>query len=89
MLLDLDQARNVKDTLAKTVYSRVFNWVVFAVNQVIDKSNERHITLGILDIYGDLVKKNLKFFFDATLGEVISIFCFGFVVSWSKIVFAH
>lgn len=46
------QAEFARDTLAKSIYSRLFDWLVLRINQSIAVDNFRGIQIGVLDIYG-------------------------------------
>ncbi len=46
-----DQAADTRDALAKTLYSRMFEWLVNAINKVIQKPNTKNF-IGVLDIFG-------------------------------------
>ena len=50
--LDVAAATNSRDSLAKTLYARLFDWLVAKINTSIgqDASSKRFI--GVLDIYG-------------------------------------
>ena len=51
--LSKSQAINARDAIAKTVYKRVFDWLVAAINDNISsRSNIVAATIGILDIFG-------------------------------------
>jgi myosin-1 len=55
---DLQQAVNTRDALAKTIFDKIFNFVVFAVNRAFGKQNYA-LMLGVLDIYGfEIFEKN-------------------------------
>lgn len=41
-----------RDTLAKALYSRMFDWLVLKINQAIRKDGHRGLQIGVLDIYG-------------------------------------
>ncbi|RKO97884.1 hypothetical protein CXG81DRAFT_26193 [Caulochytrium protostelioides] len=62
--LNLEQARGTRDALAKAVYSRMFDWIVGAVNGAMAalaaNLRERQILcLGVLDIFGfEIFDKN-------------------------------
>jgi myosin-1 len=45
-------AENTRDTLAKALYSRMFDWIVEKVNQSIRKNDHQGTLIGVLDIYG-------------------------------------
>ena len=38
--------------LAKSLYARMFNWLVARVNQTLDTKNKRQYFIGVLDIAG-------------------------------------
>ena len=47
------EAENIRDGLCRTLYSRLFTYIVSRINESIKvKSHRRHHVLGILDIYG-------------------------------------
>lgn len=52
--LNVQQATNTRDALAKALYSRMFDWIIQAVNKAIHKNtgNDKLLSLGVLDIYG-------------------------------------
>mmetsp|Transcript_16713 Transcript_16713/g.28212 ORF Transcript_16713/g.28212 Transcript_16713/m.28212 type:complete len:1568 (-) Transcript_16713:109-4812(-) len=41
-----------RDSLAKTLYSRVFDWLVGAINSSIGQDPDAKYSIGVLDIYG-------------------------------------
>jgi len=48
-----DEASEGRDRLCRTMYSRLFTWLVSRINQAIKvKTHKKHKVLGILDIYG-------------------------------------
>lgn len=60
---NLDQARKVRDALAKALYDKLFEWLITVVNdaleaaqsvitQVPDSSSGERLYIGVLDIYG-------------------------------------
>ena len=50
---NVDQANAARDSLAKTIYSRVFDWLVGKVNEALTKGGEpTDLVIGILDIFG-------------------------------------
>jgi len=55
-----DQATQIRDALAKEMYSRIFNLIVYRINQVMHtRENAPGMTIGILDIYGfEIFKQN-------------------------------
>lgn len=50
--LDPVSATINRDTLAKTVYSRLFDWLVDKVNKSIGQDPQSKTLIGVLDIYG-------------------------------------
>ncbi|XP_026425977.1 myosin-12-like [Papaver somniferum] len=51
-LLDPDSAASNRDALAKTVYSRLFDWIVDKINRSIGQDPNAASLIGVLDIYG-------------------------------------
>ncbi|KAJ3092694.1 Unconventional myosin-Ie [Quaeritorhiza haematococci] len=61
--LNVEQARNTRDALSKALYSRMFDWIVQAVNRAMAELSGQavHNTLciGVLDIFGfEIFEKN-------------------------------
>ncbi|KAJ7982129.1 Myosin [Quillaja saponaria] len=50
--LDPDSAALSRDALAKTVYSRLFDWIVDKINSSIGQDSNAASLIGVLDIYG-------------------------------------
>ncbi|XP_030490697.2 myosin-17 isoform X1 [Cannabis sativa] len=50
--LDPDNAINSRDALAKTLYSRLFDWLVDKINNSIGQDPNSNSIIGVLDIYG-------------------------------------
>ncbi|KAE8038143.1 hypothetical protein FH972_010683 [Carpinus fangiana] len=50
--LDPDRAALSRDALAKTVYSRLFDWIVDKINSSIGQDPDATSLIGVLDIYG-------------------------------------
>ncbi|MQM03597.1 hypothetical protein Taro_036381 [Colocasia esculenta] len=50
--LDPDAAALSRDALAKTVYSRLFDWIVDKINSSIGQDPDAKSIIGVLDIYG-------------------------------------
>jgi myosin-1 len=48
------QAVNTRDALAKALYSRLFDWIISAVNKAFQKKqgHSKFLSLAVLDIYG-------------------------------------
>ncbi|KAJ9441673.1 Myosin ID heavy chain [Diplonema papillatum] len=56
--LDLQQCKEVRDALCKSLYSKIFDWVVAQVNKAFD-TKDKTLMIGILDIYGfEIFEKN-------------------------------
>lgn len=50
--LDCNAAVAGRDALAKTVYARLFDWLVEKINRSVGQDRESKIQIGVLDIYG-------------------------------------
>ncbi|CAF2148137.1 BnaA01g08200D [Brassica napus] len=50
--LDPETAALSRDALAKTVYSRLFDWIVNKINDSIGQDPDSKYLIGVLDIYG-------------------------------------
>ncbi|KAL1203215.1 Myosin-14 [Cardamine amara subsp. amara] len=50
--LDPEAAALSRDALAKTVYSRLFDWIVNKINDSIGQDPDSKYLIGVLDIYG-------------------------------------
>ncbi|KAL8208635.1 hypothetical protein R6Q57_008047 [Mikania cordata] len=50
--LDCDAAVASRDALAKTVYARLFDWLVEKINRSVGQDNNSRMQIGVLDIYG-------------------------------------
>jgi myosin-5 len=50
--LDQESAALSRDALAKTVYSRLFDWIVNKINDSIGQDPDSEYLIGVLDIYG-------------------------------------
>uniref|UniRef100_A0A8C4X110 Myosin IF n=1 Tax=Eptatretus burgeri TaxID=7764 RepID=A0A8C4X110_EPTBU len=56
--LNVEQATYTRDALAKTLYSRLFDYLVEAINKAMRKNIEEY-NIGVLDIYGfEIFQKN-------------------------------
>eukprot|EP01060_Flectonema_neradi_P019617 TRINITY_DN2684_c4_g2_i1.p1 TRINITY_DN2684_c4_g2~~TRINITY_DN2684_c4_g2_i1.p1 ORF type:complete len:1181 (+),score=280.64 TRINITY_DN2684_c4_g2_i1:501-3545(+) len=56
--LDFQQTKEVRDALAKSIYEKVFDWVVAEVNKAF-ATKDTTLMIGILDIYGfEIFEKN-------------------------------
>ncbi|KAL0481267.1 myosin heavy chain [Acrasis kona] len=54
-----DQATHIRDGLAKTLYDRLFTWLVGRINDSMDSKNQDVKLLSVLDIYGfEIFDKN-------------------------------
>ncbi|KAL4195806.1 hypothetical protein AMTRI_Chr04g180180 [Amborella trichopoda] len=57
--LDCAAAVASRDALAKTVYSRLFDWLVEKINRSVGQDPDSRMQIGVLDIYGfECFKKN-------------------------------
>lgn len=56
MPLNVEQARNSRDALAKSIYYLLFDWIVESVNSALGrlagKQGGTPLCLGVLDIFG-------------------------------------
>ncbi|KAK1263845.1 hypothetical protein QJS04_geneDACA013490 [Acorus gramineus] len=59
--LDCAAAVASRDTLAKTVYARLFDWLVENINKSVGQDPDSKIQIGVLDIYGFECFKNNSF----------------------------
>ncbi|ELT88116.1 hypothetical protein CAPTEDRAFT_225225 [Capitella teleta] len=50
--LNITQAYNSRDALAKSIYSRLFNWIVYELNKSLSTGIKVQKFIGVLDIYG-------------------------------------
>lgn len=50
--IDVAAALDNRDSLAKTIYSRLFDWLVEKVNSSIGQDPTAPTLVGVLDIYG-------------------------------------
>ncbi|KAL4384131.1 hypothetical protein GQ457_15G000200 [Hibiscus cannabinus] len=50
--LDCNAAVASRDVLAKTVYSRLFDWLVAKINMSVGQDLNSRVQIGVLDIYG-------------------------------------
>ncbi|KAK4785743.1 hypothetical protein SAY86_002432 [Trapa natans] len=50
--LDCNAAVASRDALAKTIYSRLFDWLVDKINNSVGHDQNSHLQIGVLDIYG-------------------------------------
>ncbi|KAH7440883.1 hypothetical protein KP509_03G015200 [Ceratopteris richardii] len=59
--LDPESAAINRDALAKTVYSRLFDWLVDKINRSVGQDSNSTTRIGVLDIYGFECFKNNSF----------------------------
>ena len=52
--LDARASTDNRDSLAKTLYSRIFDWLVAKINSAIGQDPKAQAIIGVLDIYGQL-----------------------------------
>lgn len=50
--INLENAVDTRNSFAKTLYSRTFDWLVSCVNKSIGQDQNLHSLIGVLDIYG-------------------------------------
>ncbi|XP_027081188.2 myosin-15 isoform X2 [Coffea eugenioides] len=50
--LDCNAATAGRDALAKTIYARLFDWLVEKINRSVGQDHDSRIKIGVLDIYG-------------------------------------
>lgn len=53
--IDVKAATDNRDSLAKTLYSRMFDWLVDKVNTSIGQDPNAVSLVGVLDIYGEAI----------------------------------
>eukprot|EP01094_Clydonella_sp_ATCC50884_P004683 TRINITY_DN13717_c0_g1_i1.p1 TRINITY_DN13717_c0_g1~~TRINITY_DN13717_c0_g1_i1.p1 ORF type:complete len:1028 (+),score=338.91 TRINITY_DN13717_c0_g1_i1:131-3085(+) len=58
--LSVEKAEDNRDALAKTLYSRMFDWLVNRINELIS-DNTSEFNIGVLDIYGFEIFQNNSF----------------------------
>ncbi|XP_057511088.1 myosin-15 isoform X2 [Actinidia eriantha] len=59
--LDCNAAVASRDALAKTVYARLFDWLVEKINRSVGQDKDSRMQIGVLDIYGFECFKNNSF----------------------------
>lgn len=52
--LDARASSENRDALAKTIYARIFDWLVAKINSAIGQDPNAQALVGVLDIYGEL-----------------------------------
>ena len=50
--MDARASTDNRDSLAKTLYSRIFDWLVAKINTAIGQDPKAQAIIGVLDIYG-------------------------------------
>uniref|UniRef100_A0A0K2VG83 Myosin 5 [Tribolium castaneum] n=1 Tax=Lepeophtheirus salmonis TaxID=72036 RepID=A0A0K2VG83_LEPSM len=50
--MNAESALFARDALAKTIYSKLFDWIVVKINMSLKTSGKTHKFIGVLDIYG-------------------------------------
>ena len=48
----VEQAEYARDALAKTIYSRLFDYIISRINQSMHTNIQTNVVIGVLDIYG-------------------------------------
>ncbi|XP_052210174.1 myosin-15 isoform X2 [Diospyros lotus] len=59
--LDCNAAVASRDALAKTVYARLFDWLVEKINRSVGQDKDSRVQIGVLDIYGFECFRNNSF----------------------------
>ncbi|CEP08007.1 hypothetical protein [Parasitella parasitica] len=59
--LNITQANSVRDALAKSIYERLFEWIVTRINVSLKARGDVRYTIGVLDIYGFEIFDNNNF----------------------------
>ncbi|THG11258.1 hypothetical protein TEA_014951 [Camellia sinensis var. sinensis] len=59
--LDCNAAVASRDALAKTIYARLFDWLVEKINRSVGQDKDSQMQIGVLDIYGFECFKNNSF----------------------------
>ena len=59
-----DQVVNSIGALSKSIYSRMFDWLVQRVNQTLDVKTKRQYFIGVLDIAGFEIFDVIFFYFE-------------------------
>lgn len=57
--IDVAAAFDNRDSLAKTIYSRLFDWLVAKVNTSIGQDATAPTLVGVLDIYGECCQPDI------------------------------
>ncbi len=57
--IDVRAADDNRDSLAKTLYSRLFDWLVAKINTSIGQDASAPTLVGVLDIYGTRPRSGL------------------------------
>ena len=57
--IDVKAATDNRDSLAKTLYSRMFDWLVDKINTSIGQDPNAVSMVGVLDIYGESLRHSL------------------------------
>lgn len=50
-----EHAMEIRDSFVKTIYGRIFNWIVMKINKAIfrnDSNQRNNVSIGVLDIFG-------------------------------------
>lgn len=50
--LQVVDAEQVRDALAKYVYGKLFDWIISRINKAIENTNKQDAVIGVLDIFG-------------------------------------
>ncbi|THU57836.1 hypothetical protein C4D60_Mb03t07760 [Musa balbisiana] len=81
--LDCAAAAANRDALAKTVYSRLFDWLVEIINKSVGQDLDSKIQIGVLDIYGfECFQNNRVAWFNPGARPSLSSEHFGRALRW-------
>ena len=71
----MTQVTNSVSALAKSIYERMFLWMVVRINQMLDTKQPRNYYIGVLDIAGfeifDVSLKNYSKYIQKFISSVI------------------
>ena len=75
--IDVKAATDNRDSLAKTLYSRMFDWLVDKINTSIGQDPNAVSLVGVLDIYGRKPPKLLSAFLPGLAPVTVCSACCG------------
>ncbi len=71
---DQQQSVDLRDAVAKSIYSKLFDWIVMRVNYALDRDeSENPGVIGVLDIFGfeDMENNGFEQLFINTTNEML------------------